>query len=96
MDQHEAAKIELAQIETWLAEAANAIKEEQEERARRLFDRVRLQLKLVDELIALSKADMRVDKLRAELGQLEAKVKSARETLQDKQAKIRALKMTEK
>ena len=96
MDTHAAARVQLSEIRTWLGEARNAVKEEEEETCRRIFDRVRLQLKLVDRVIELSSLRAQLDKANGMLQAAKAKLEQTQTTLAKKKATLRALKMKEK
>ena len=96
MDALGATKVELSQIRGWLNDATNAVKEEAEKKCRRLFELVRAQLKLVDELITLSKIDDEARRLEQAIAGAQKKHQAAKNQLDDKVAKLRALKMKEK
>jgi len=96
MDGLGSSNVELSQIRGWISDATNSIKEEAEQKARRCFELVRAQLKLVDQLIALSKVEDAANKLEQQVNEAKQKVGAATKKLQDRQAKLRALKMMEK
>ena len=54
IDAENAARIELNEVRTWLQDATNKLKEEEEEWCRLVLERVRAQLRMVDQLISLS------------------------------------------
>ena len=91
-----ATRVELSQIRTWLGDATNAMQEEAEEKARRIFARTRAQLRLVDQLIALSKVQDRVRKLERGLSEARQAAAAAKSELEEKRARLRALKMRAK
>jgi chromosome segregation ATPase len=93
MDTLGATRVELSQTRGWLDAATNAIKEEAEEKCRRFFDLVRAQLKLLDELIALSKLEEEANQLDQAIAAAEQNFQAARSQLEEKQAQIRAMKM---
>jgi hypothetical protein len=93
MDTLGATRVELSQTRGWLDAATNAIKEEAEEKCRRFFDLVRAQLKLLDELIALSKLEEEANQLDQAIAAAEQNFRAAKSQLEDKQAQIRALKI---
>lgn len=95
MDTLGATRVALSQIRGWLNDATNAIKEEAEQKTKRLFELVRAQLKLVDELISLSTLKQEADRVEGEIAQLGQKAAAAKGKLEEKQARIRALKMKE-
>jgi replicative DNA helicase len=95
MDALGATRVELSQVRGWLNDATNAIKEEAEAKTRRLFELVRAQLKLVDELVALSKLEDEASKLTAQISAVKQKLSTAKNELDEKKAKLRALKMAE-
>jgi chromosome segregation ATPase len=93
MDTLGATRVELSQTRGWLDAATNAIKEEAEEKCRRFFDLVRAQLKLLDELIALSKLEEEANQLDQAIAAAQQNFQAAKSQLEDKQAQIRALKI---
>lgn len=95
MDTLGATRVELSQIRGWLNDATNAIKEEAKGKTRRLFELVRAQLKLVDELVALSKIDDEASRLQQQISQVKAKLSASKSELEEKKATLRALKMQE-
>lgn len=95
MDTLGAAKIELSQIGTWLDDASNAVKEEDEEKCRKALDRIRAQIALVDQLIALSQLDAKAKQVESALAEAKKAVSVAKRELEDKTARARALKMTQ-
>lgn len=95
MDALGATRVELSQIRGWLNDATNAIKEEAEAKTRRLFELVRAQLKLVDELVALSKLEDEASKIEQQMSAVKQKLSTAKNELDEKKAKLRALKMAE-
>jgi multidrug resistance efflux pump len=95
MDTLGAAKIELSQIGTWLDEASNAVKEDDEEKCRKALDRIRAQLALVDQQVALSQLEGRAKQLDAAVAEARKAGAAAKRELEDKQAKLRAIKITQ-
>jgi hypothetical protein len=93
MDTLGAVKIEISDARTWLAAASNAVKESDEDKCRQLLTRIRLQLVLIDQLVGLSQIKARAEKLTKEIRDVHASVRSAKTELEQKQAKVRALKM---
>jgi len=93
MDTLGATRVELSQTRGWLDAATNAIKEEAETKCRRFFDLVRAQLKLLDELIALSKLEEEANQLDQAIAAAQQNYQAAKSQLEDKQAQIRAMKM---
>lgn len=93
MDTLGSSKVEINQIRTWLSDAANAIKEEDETKCRKVFERARIQLKLIDEQVALSKLDEQARGLEQQVSAIKQKADAAKRQLEEKQAKLRALKM---
>jgi 6-pyruvoyl-tetrahydropterin synthase len=96
LDTRGAVKIELDQIRTWLSEAQNAINEKKEKLCREIFDRVRAQLKLVDELVALSQLEAEAKRLEQGLANARKAAANAKSKLEERQAQLRALKITNK
>jgi chromosome segregation ATPase len=95
MDTLGASKVELSHIGTWLDEASNAVKEEAEEKCRKALDRVRAQIALVDQQVALSQLEAKAKRLDAALADANKALSAAKRELEDKQAKMRAMKMTQ-
>jgi len=95
MDDLGATRVELSQVRGWLNDATNAIKEEAEGTTRRLFELVRAQLTLIDELTALSKVEDEASRLLQQISQVKATLSAAKSELDEKKAKLRALKMKE-
>jgi chromosome segregation ATPase len=96
MDTLGATRVEVSQIRNWISDATNSIKEEAERKTRRIFERIRAQLKLVDQLIALSKVEDEASKLEQQVSAVKQKAAAAKSELEEKRAKLRALKMKEK
>jgi len=86
------ARVEINQIRVWLTEAKNAVKEEEEETCRMILNRVRAQLRLVDELVLLSQLKADLGRLEEALATAKKVVLSAKKNLEEKLAKIRAMK----
>lgn len=89
-----AARVELSQVRTWLTEAENAVKEDQEDLARRALERVRAQLTLVQELTALSQRERETQRLEQALANARRGLQSAKKKLDEKHVELRALKLT--
>lgn len=96
LDTRGAVKIELNQMRTWISEAQNAVDEKKEKLCRQIFDRVRAQLKLVDELVALSQVEAEAKRLDQGLASARKAAEAAKRKLEDRQAQLRALKITNK
>ena len=96
MDQHGATRVEVSEIRTWLQEATNAAQEEKEDECRALFDRVRAQLVLVDELIKLSKLKAYFRQQQQQYASMQREAQSAKQRLDEVEAKNRALEMNQK
>ncbi len=94
-DSRGAAKVEISQMRGWLDAALNAIKEDSKKKARRMFELVRSQLKLVDSLIALARAKDELSRLERERTQLKQALGKERSQLDEKRAQLRALKINE-
>jgi hypothetical protein len=94
LDTQGAVKVELAQTRGWLGESANAVKEDKGKLARKLFDRVRAQLKMMDQRIALSQLQLELRKLEQGLQNAKNGLAKARKHLEDKRVQLKALKMT--
>ena len=94
LDTQGTVKVELAQTRSWLGEAANAVKEDKAKLARKLFDRVRAQLKMMDQRIAL--AQLQLEQRRLEQGLQNARngLAGAKKKLEDRRVQLKALKMT--
>jgi hypothetical protein len=87
-----AVTIELNEINTWLREATNAVKEEQEPRCRRSLNRVRAQLSLVDQLIALSQLRAQQQRADKQLVRAGRKAAKAKQDLEERRANLKAMK----
>jgi hypothetical protein len=96
LDTHDAAKVELSQIRSWLSEAANAVQEEKEARCRQLFELARAQLLLVDQLVLLDQISVEVKKIEKGLAAVKQVLSNAKKRLEEQQAQIRAQKATNK
>ena len=90
-----AVKVELAQTRSWLAEAANAIKEEKAKVTRKLFERVRAQLKMMDQRIALSQVQAELRKLEQALAGARQGLANARKQLEDKRVQLKVMKASQ-
>lgn len=95
MDTLGASKVELSQIGTWLDEASNAVKEDEEQKCRKALDRSRAQLALIDQQIALSQLEAQAKQAESALAEAQREVAKAKRELDDKTAKARALKMSQ-
>jgi hypothetical protein len=93
MDVLGSSKVEVSQLRTWLGDATNAIKEEAEKKCRQIFERIRSQLKLVDEQTAHAKLDDEARKLEQQIAEIKTTSETLSRKVQDKKAKLRALKM---
>jgi len=92
LDTLRAVTIELNEISNWLRDATNAVKEEQEARCRRSLARVRAQLSLVDQLIALSQLKAQVQQADERLGRAKRKAAKANKDLEERRANLKAMK----
>ena len=95
MDEHRATRVELSQVQGWLNDATNAVREEATAKCRRLFDLVRAQFKLIDELVALSKLNHQIQTVKATIAKAQQAAETAKGELENKKAKLRALKRRE-
>ncbi len=93
LDTQGAVKVELNEVRTWLGQATNAVKEGQEKKCRRIFQLVREQLKLIDQLIELSKLEARARALEDKNAKAQQEVNAAKQLLEEKQAKLKAYKL---
>lgn len=93
LDSAGAARIELNEVDGWLGDATNAAQEDKEELARRIFDRVRTQLALVDQLVELARLERKVSASRDRLEALRDANGDAKRRLADANARIRAHKI---
>lgn len=84
MDPLGGAQAEINQIRVWLSEANTAIKDGRESQARRIIDRARAQLKLVDQVVVLSK-------INAEIKKMKKAMKLAREAAQRTRTKLKSI-----
>jgi len=91
MDVLGATKVELSQISGWLNDATNAVKLEAGKKARRFFNLVRVQIKLVDQLVTLSKLQQRAKQLEDNISGLKQQMASAKGQLEDKRVQIKVL-----
>ena len=92
LDRRQAASVEISQCKSWLADAANAIKEERVEQSRRLFVQVRVQLQLIDQLIALAELRHQEQRLNERLDAARQRVARAQRRLKAKEARLARLK----
>ena len=95
MDTLGAAKIELSQVGSWIDEASNAVQEKAEKKCRTALDRIRAQLVLVDQRIALSQLEAQAQQLETSLAEAKKASAAAKRELEDKQAKLRAIRITQ-
>jgi chromosome segregation ATPase len=95
MDRLGATKVELNQVRGWLTDATNAVKENAAKKARRLFDLVRSQIRLVDQLIVASQVEDEATRVEREIERTRQDLARLKGQLEDKQTQIRALKMRE-
>lgn len=96
LDEHGATQVEISHIQTWISDATNAVKEDEPKKCRRAFNRIREQLKLVDELIKLSKLEASATGLEELIARITRANETNKSQLLDKEAKLRALKMQKK
>jgi chromosome segregation ATPase len=95
IDAQGATKVELSQIRGWLTGATNSIKENASKVARKLFDLVRAQMKLVDQLISLSQADAEAARVEREVAKTKQRISTMTTQLEEKRIQLRALKLRE-
>jgi len=95
LDRHGAARVELAEIRTWLRAATNAVKEEAEKAARRHLDLVRAQVRLIDRIISLSKLEHEAKRLDHEIESTKKRIEGLTAELEEKRVKLRAMKLRE-
>ena len=90
-----ATKVEVSQVRGWLTDATNAVKEKEAKKARRCFDLIRAQMRLIDELITLSQIENEAARLEADIGRTRQQNARLKAQLDDKRVQIRALKLNE-
>jgi len=95
IDKEGATKVELSQIRGWLTNATNSIKENAVKVARRFFDLIRSQMKLVDQLISLSQIDAEAARLERDVAKTKQNISSMTLQLEEKRIQLRALKLRE-
>jgi hypothetical protein len=95
IDSRGATKVELSQIRGWLTNATNSVKENAAKVARRFFDLVRAQMKLVDQLISLSQVDAEAARLERDVAKTKERIATMTTQLEEKRVQLRALKMRE-
>ena len=95
IDRLGATKVEVNQIRTWLTNATNSVKENAAKVARRFFDLIRAQMKLVDQLISLSQIDNEAVRLEREVAKTKQRIATMTGQLEEKRVQLRALKMRE-
>lgn len=95
IDKEGATKVELSQIRGWLTNATNSIKENAVKVARRFFDLVRAQMKLVDQLITLSSIDTEATRLERDVARTKQSISAMSQQLEEKRVQLRALKLRE-
>jgi vacuolar-type H+-ATPase subunit D/Vma8 len=95
IDTQGATKVEISQIRGWLTNATNSVKEKTAKVARRFFDLVRAQMKLVDQLISLSQIESEADRLEREVAKTKQRIGTMTGQLEEKRVQLRALKMRE-
>ena len=95
IDKEGATKVELSQIRGWLTNATNSIKENAVKVARRFFDLIRSQMKLVDQLISLSQIDGEAARLERDVAKTKQNISSMTLQLEEKRIQLRALKLRE-
>jgi hypothetical protein len=92
LDTRGACKVELSHARAWLTDADNAIREDEPELARKAFDRVRAQLKMLDQRIALSQLQAQLGRIEQALQKARAGLEQAKNQLVDKRVKLKVLK----
>ena len=95
IDKEGATKVELSQIRGWLTNATNAVKEHAAKAARRFFDLVRAQMKLVDQLIVVAQLDSEASHLEREVAKTKERIVRMTTQLEEKRIQLRALKLRE-
>ncbi|MBI5478941.1 MAG: hypothetical protein HY906_08805 [Deltaproteobacteria bacterium] len=95
IDTQGATKVELSQIRGWLTNATNSVKENAAKVARKFFDLVRVQMKLVDQLISLSQIDAEVARLERDVAKTKERIATMTTQLEEKRVQLRALKLRE-
>ena len=95
IDTQSATKVEISQIRGWLTNAANSVKENTAKVARRFFDLIRAQMKLVDQLISLSQIESEAARLEREVAKTKQRIGTMTGQLEEKRVQLRALKMRE-
>ena len=95
IDKEGATKVELSQIRGWLTAATNAVKENAAKVARRFFDLVRAQMKLVDQLVSVSQLDTEATRLEREVSKTKERIVKMTGQLEEKRVQLRALKLRE-
>jgi hypothetical protein len=95
IDKEGATKVELSQIRGWLTNATNAVKEHAAKAARRFFDLVRAQMKLVDQLIGVAQMDAEAARLEREVIKTKERIARMTSQLEEKRIQLRALKLRE-
>jgi hypothetical protein len=95
IDKEGATKVEISQIRGWLTNATNAVKEHAAKAARRFFDLVRAQMKLVDQLIAVAQVDSEATRLERDVAKTKDRIAKMTTQLEEKRVQLRALKLRE-
>ncbi|HEY3354331.1 MAG TPA: hypothetical protein VGQ83_13850 [Polyangia bacterium] len=90
-----ASKVEISQIRGWLTDATNAVQQSAAKKARRLFDLVRAQMRLVERLVAAAQLEHEAARLDREITRTRQSVASLKEKLDDRRAQLRASKQRE-
>jgi len=90
-----AGKVEISQIRGWLTDATNAVKAKAVKAARRLFDLVRTQMKLVDQLVATSQVEKETARLQRDIRQTKSRIEDLTAKLGEKRSRLRAMKLRE-
>lgn len=95
LDTEGAVKVELSQARSWLNDATNAVKEKKTKLARKIFDRIRAQLKMMDQRIALSQVQAELRKLEQALQNARKGLAAARKELENKRVQLKVMKASQ-
>jgi vacuolar-type H+-ATPase subunit D/Vma8 len=87
-----AAKVEINQIRGWLTDASNAVKQSHAKKARRVFDFVRAEMKLVERLIAVSQLENEAARLERDVAQTKREVAALKDKLIERRTELRVAK----
>ncbi len=96
IDQQGVARVEISQVRGWLTDATNSVRQKTPKKARRFFDLVRSQMKLIDQLVKVAAVENEAARLEREVGAVGKQNANLRRELDEKRVKVRALRMIEK